>query len=291
MKALIFGAAGQDGFYLNQLLQANGFEVTGVTRSGGTWMKGDVTDYAEVESLIKRLQPDHIYHLAANSTTRHEALFENHETISTGTFNILESAYKHSRHSRVFLSGSAMQFLNEEKPINEDTPFDAGSPYAVSRIQSVYAARYFRKLGMKVYVGYFFNHESPLRTPRHVSSMIAAAVRAIRSGENKRIELGDIKVRKEWNFAGDFARAIYMQLSQEEQFELVIGSGKAYSIENFLDVCFTYIGKNWKDYVDIRTGFTPEYNLLVSDPTRLFSIGYQPEVGIEDLAKRMIENN
>lgn len=291
MKALIFGASGQDGHYLNKILTESGFEVTGITRSGGNWTRGDVANPGEVEELVRTLKPDHIYHLAANSTTRHEVLFENHETISTGTLNILEAVYRHSPASKVFLSGSAMQFRNDGKPIHEETPFEASSPYSVARIQSVYAARYYRKLGVKAYVGYFFNHESPLRTPRHVSSMIAGAVRAISRGDNQHIELGDIKVRKEWNFAGDFARAIFQILNQEEQFELVIGSGKAYSIEDFLEVCFRQIGKDWRDFVILKEGFIPEYQLLVSDPKRLFGIGYRPELDIEELAKLMIETN
>ncbi len=289
-NAIIFGINGQDGFYLRLLLEANGYEVIGVSRSEGNWVKADVKDYTAVEALIKNHQPTEVYHLAANSTTRHDVLFENHETISTGSLNILEAVYRNSPHTRVFISGSAMQFENKGMRIDEETNFEASSPYSIARIQSVYAARYYRSKGIKAYCGYFFNHESPLRTPRHVSRMIVDAVKRIHAGSTEKIELGDILVRKEWNFAGDFAQAIFTLLNQDEVFEAVIGSGKAYSIEDWLEVCFSMVNLNWRNHVVLKEGFVPEYNLLVSDPTRLFSLGYRPKVDFEQLATLMMES-
>ena len=124
-----------------------------------------------------RSNPDVIFHLAANSTTKHEALRENHETIVTGTLNILESVLCHSPETRVFIVGSGLQFKNSGLPISEDSEFDAASAYAVARIQSVYVARYFRRLGVRVYVGYLFHHESPFRHPHHVSKVIVDGVK------------------------------------------------------------------------------------------------------------------
>ena len=147
MKAIIFGVNGQDGFYLNKLLQQNNIKVIGVSRNSENWVKGDVSNIQEVENLIKQVKPDYVFHFAANSTTKHDALFENHQSIFTGSLNILEACYKHSRLTRIFLSGSAVQFLNNGSPINESTAFAPLSPYAVSRIASVYAGRYYRNLG------------------------------------------------------------------------------------------------------------------------------------------------
>jgi GDPmannose 4,6-dehydratase len=290
MTAIIFGINGQDGHYLKLLLESKGIEVIGVSRSEGNWIKGNVKDFLFVESLIKSQQPQYIFHLAANSTTKHEVLFENHETISTGSLNILENVFRHCLDCKVFLSGSAMQFENKGIPINETTPFEASSPYAVARIQSTYAARYYRSKGLRVFVGYFFNHESPLRTPRHVSRMITDAIKRIQNGSEEKIELGDISVKKEWNFAGDFANAIYVLTQQQKVFEVVIGSGIAYSIEDWLKTGFDYIHKNWKDYVIIKKGFTPEYNLLVSDPGLLYSLGYTPQLDLIGLSKLMMSN-
>ena len=178
MKALIFGVTGQDGYYLSKLLTKNNYLVIGVSRKKGDWISGDVSDLKFVENIIKAEKPDIVFHLAANSTTRHDALFENHETISTGTLNILESVYKFHPKCKVFLSGSAMQFANNGSPIDEHTPFEASSPYAVARIQSTYAARYYRSKGLEVYMGYFFikvTNPSPAQEKLQYENLIRSA--------------------------------------------------------------------------------------------------------------------
>jgi len=133
MKAIIFGINGQDGYYLTQLLTLNRVDVIGVSRSNAEF-SGDVADYSFVESIIKHHRPHYIFHFAANSTTRHFALFDNHKAISTGTLNILECVRLYCPTAKVFLSGSAMQFKNEGVPIDEQTPFEASSPYSIARI-------------------------------------------------------------------------------------------------------------------------------------------------------------
>ena len=190
MKAIIIGANGQDGFYLNQLLQQEGVIVVSISRSGN-FRKVDLSNYDECAHLVKIERPDFIFHLAANSTTNHSALFENHQTIATATLNILEAVKNNSPLTKVFISGSGLQFKNNGVPIRETDSFHANDAYAVSRIQSVYAARYFRSLGLKVYVGYFFNHDSPLRTERHVNQKIAMAVKRIANGSKEMIEYPD----------------------------------------------------------------------------------------------------
>jgi GDPmannose 4,6-dehydratase len=287
MKALIFGAHGQDGYYLSELCKGKSIEPIGISRSGN-WVHGDVSKYDQVEQLIKKHSPNYIFHVAANSTTRHDALFENHETISTGTLNILEAVKKHCPASKVFITGSGVQFKNKGLPISETDDFDASSPYSISRIQSVYAARYYRSLGLQVYVGYLFHHESPFRKAHHVSKMIALAVRRIANGSTEHIELGDISVRKEWTFAGDVAKSIFTLINQDAVFEAVIGSGVPYSIQNWLEQCFGLIEKNWHDYVRIREGFAPEYKCLVSNPKTINSLGWFPSVDLPGLAKIMM---
>lgn len=289
MKAIIFGINGQDGFYLSQLLNLQKIEVIGISRTSNTnWVQGDVKDTAFVMKLILTYQPNYVFHLAANSTTQHYALFENHETISTGTLNILEAVYKHSKHTKVFLSGSAVQFENKGFPIDEETPFAPLSPYAVARIQSVYAGRYYRNLGLQVYVGYFFNHDSPQRTERHVNQKIAMAVKRIANGSNEIIEIGNMQVRKEFNFAGDMMQAIWLLVNQNNLFEAVIGNGQAYTIEDWVKSCFKIININWANYVIGKNSFIAEYDILVSKPTKLLHIGYRPQIDIYDLAKMMI---
>ncbi len=287
MKAVIFGANGQDGYYLKQYLESKQIGVTGVSRTGD-FLRTNIADYGEVSRLIEQQQPDYIFHLAANSTTRHEAVFENHETISTGTLNILEAVKNFSPASKVFISGSGLQFVNMDKPIKETDDFEARDPYSVSRIQSVYAARYYRRLGIKTYVGYFFNHDSPRRSERHMAKKIAEAAKRVAAGSTEKMEIGDAAVIKEWTFAGDVVKGIYALVSQDAVFEANIGSGAGYSIQEWLEACFTKIGKDWKDYVVLRNDFIPEYKQLVSDSSLIFSLGWKPEVSFGQLADMML---
>ena len=287
--AVIFGANGQDGYYLNELLKQKGISVVGVSR-GGNWLHADVANYEEVNTIVKSNLPNYIFHLAANSTTRHEALFDNHAAISTGTFNILEAVKQYSPHTKVFLSGSGLQFVNKGQPIKETDIFEASSPYSVSRIQSVYAARYYRSIGIKVYFGYFFNHESPMRPERHMSKKIAMAAQRIAAGSNEKIVIGDISVKKEWTFAGDIVNAILTLIEQDTVFEATLGSGLAYSIEEWLEQCFGLINKNWHDFVIEKNNFVSEYRILVANPETIHQLGWQPEVTFPNLAKMMVEN-
>ena len=288
MKAIIFGANGQDGYYLTNLLQQKGFTVIGVARSGQT-IATNITRYEEVSALIKNTLPRYIFHLAANSTTRHDALFENHATISTGTINILEAVKNFSPYTKVFISGSGLQFVNNDMPIKETDAFEARDAYSVSRIHSVYAARYYRRLGLKVYVGYFFNHDSPLRTERHMAKKITEAAKRIAKGSNEKLEIGDISVKKEWTYAGDIVKGIWALVQQEDITEANIGSGLGYSIADWLKVSFDIIGKDWKEHVILRNDFTPEYKSLVADPSLIFSLGWKPVVSFKQLAEMMVD--
>lgn len=291
-SCVIFGSSGQDGYYLTQLVYGFGGEVVGVSRFPGAQVHGTVADFNCVSSCIKKYKPDFIFHFAADSTTHHESLLTNHEAISTGTLNILESVRLHSPHSRVFLSGSAMQFANNGEAINESTPFAASSPYAFARIHATYAGRYFRDaFGLHVYNGFFFNHDSPLRNERHVNQKIAAAARRIAAGSKERLGLGNITVQKEFNFAGDIVEAVWTLVNQDTVYEAVLGSGEAHSIEEWASCCFSLRDLDWREYVDIEPGFQSEYARLVSDPTLIRSLGWRPRTTFTQLADMMVDNN
>jgi GDPmannose 4,6-dehydratase len=287
MKALVFGANGQDGPYLIDTLQARGIEALGFSRAG-PWTHLDVADRAAVEAVIAAARPDYVFQLAARSTTRHEAVFENHATISTGCLNVLEAVRARAPAARVFIPGSGVQFHNDGQPIDEDSPFEASSAYAAARIQSVYAARYFRTLGVRTYVGYLFHHESPRRGTGHLSAVIARAARAIAGGSGETLEIGDPSVVKEWTFAGDTMAAVVDLASQDEVFEAVIGTGEGHSVEEWLEACFTSVGLAWREHVRLKPGFRAEYPRLVSRPARLFSLGWRPRVGFAELAAMMM---
>ncbi len=287
VRALIFGAGGQDGFYMSELCRSRGIEPIGVSRNGGHH-ESNIVDFKDVEGLIVSQRPDYIFHFAANSTTGHDALFENHEVISTGTMNILEAVRRRRPVAKVFITGSGVQFVNRGEPISELDEFEANSPYSVSRIHSVYAARYYRTLGLKVYVGYLFHHESPRRKPNHISQKIVLNAKRIAAGSNEVLELGDISVQKEWTFAGDIVKGILKLVEQEIIFEAAIGSGITHSIEEWLEQCFGIVGKRWRDYVRVRKDFTPEYRRLVSNPATIKSLGWSPEMSLDSLAKLMM---
>jgi GDPmannose 4,6-dehydratase len=290
MKALIFGAGGQDGYYLEQLCRDKGIESIGISRSGN-WIKGDVRNFVEVKNLIKTYAPRYIFNLAAISTTRHETLFENHDTIATGALNILESVYRYSPTTKVFLAGSGVQFKNDGSPISESDEFAALSPYAVARIHSVYAARYYRSRGVKAYVGYLFHHESPMRKPEHTSRMIVQAVHRIVGGDKEPLVIGDWSVEKEWTFAGDVVKAILALVEQDRIFEAVIGSGVSHSIKDWIELCFGLAQiQDWEKHVQVRTGFVSEYQRLISNPATIKSLGWTPLIGFSELAQIMLNS-
>ena len=287
MKALIFGANGQDGHYLTLSCKSRNMDVIGISRNG-PWLKGSVADRSLVDDVIREHQPDFIFHLAAISTTRHDMIYDNHAAIATGTVNILEAVRRWSPQARVFITGSGLQFVNHGQPIKETDPFSESSVYAVARNYSVSLARYFRSFGLKVYVGYLFHHESPLRSQNHVSQKIVRAALRIKSGKDEILELGDMTVEKEWTYAGDVADGIMTLVSQDKVFEAVIGSGQAHAIEDWVAACFDVIGKDWQPFVKQIDGFRPEYQMLVSNPQTMRSLGWSAKMSLQELAKLMM---
>jgi len=288
LKAMIFGSNGQDGYYLSKLFERKHIEFICISHKGNA-IHGDVGNYDFVEKQIKEYQPSYIFHFAAQSTTEHFALFENHQTICTGTLNILEAVKLHCPKAKVFIPGSALQFKNSGLPIDEQSSFEASSPYAIARIHSVYAARYYRtKFGLQVYVGYFFHHDSPFRAEHHINQKIVKTVNRISAGSSEKLELGNIEIKKEFNFAGDIIEAVWLLVNQNIVFEAVIGSGIAYTIREWADYCFNRINKNWQEYIIIKNNYHSEYDVLVSNPNVMKSLGWVPEVNFHQLADMMM---
>jgi GDPmannose 4,6-dehydratase len=290
MKALIFGANGQDGYYLSESCHKRDIDVTGISRNGH-WIKGDVASSEFVENIIRSYKPDLIFNLAAISSTSHDIIYENHDIIGKGTINILESCFRFSPDTKIFISGSGLQFVNNGLPLKESDHFDSSSPYCAVRNYSVYIARYYRSLGLKTYVGYLFHHESPLRNPKYISQKIALAAFRISEGSRENIELDDISFMKEWSFAGDIAEGIMTLVGQDRIFEAVIGSGRAYPIKRWLEECFTLINKNWKDHVIDKRNRTSDNKILVSDPSTINSLGWYATTTIGSLARIMMEHS
>jgi GDPmannose 4,6-dehydratase len=288
MNALIFGVNSQDGYYLTNLLKSKGIVCFGVSRSEGEWINGNINDREFVNSIIKSIKPELIIHIAAISNTKHNSLFENHEAISTGTLNILEAVKNHIPDSKIFITGSGVQFVNNGKPITETDDFEANSPYSLARIHSVYAARYYRKLGLKVYVGYLFHHESYLRKMHHVSKKISETVARIQEGSTEKLYIGDPSVKKEWTFAGDVAAGIFTLISQNDVFEACIGSGVVNSIQDWVEACFNHINVDWKKHLVVEDGYKAEYMTLISNPSIIKSLGWEAKTDIYSLAYKMV---
>jgi GDPmannose 4,6-dehydratase len=287
--AIIFGSNGQDGFYLKELLVKERVGVVSISRSAGDYI-GSVGDFEFVNKVIKIHKPHYIFHFAAISTTKHDVILENNHSISTGTINILESVKRHSPESKVFISGSALQFKNSGIPIDENTPFDFLSPYAISRIHSVYMARYFRKtFGIKAYVGYFFNHDSPLRSENHVNQKIVFHISEILKGNLNKLIIGNINVKKEFNYAKDIVEAVWLMINQDYIYEAVIGSGVAHSIKDWIKYCFDKYSLRWEEYILLDESYKSEYEILVSNPKLINNIGWNPRFSMHELADIMLE--
>lgn len=277
--AIITGANGQDGFYLAKLLSHYGVEpVTGI---GGAPVC--VTDFRAAADMVQDTKPEFIFHLAAKSTVAHESAIQNHHLFANGTFNILEAVKDYAPECRVFLAGSAYQFLNVGNVIKETDPWDTRNVYCAGRGYMNLLARAYRAMGLHVYFGYFFHHDSPRRHARHLSSRIAAAAR-----ERKTIEIDHPAFVKEWTWAGDTVEAIWSLVNQEAVWEANIGTGIGRSVAEFADACYRQVGLHWQDYVLPKYDFKSEQRRLVCDPERIYSTGWRPRYDLEYLAKQMV---
>jgi GDPmannose 4,6-dehydratase len=143
-------------------------------------------------------------------------------------------------------------------------------------------------LGIRAYVGYFFNHDSPRRSERHVTKLVSETARRIGAGSPEKLEIGDMDVVKEWTFAGDVVKGIWTLVQQEDIMEANISSGEGHSIREWVELCFGLAGKDWREHVVKREGFSSDHRQLVSNPSRIFSLGWKPETGFTDLAAMMM---
>jgi GDPmannose 4,6-dehydratase len=288
-RSVIFGAGGQDGFFLNKSLLSQGHKVYPCFHHenvGG--YKIDVADYFNVRNLIKDIKPDYIFHLAARSSTSHEFILENHKAIVDGTLNILESAETYTPNAKIFLASSGLIFKNSGAPIKDDDEHVAQTAYTLTRIEAVHIARYYRQRGRNIFIGYLFNHESHLRHPDSIARKVARSVAKIHLGIDKSIVVGNASVIKEWMWAGDAVEAILKFVNQNEVFELCIGDGVGRSIRDYSDACCKAIGISSDDYLYEIPNYAVETPILVSNSSKIHSLGWQPQMNLAALAKHMV---
>jgi GDPmannose 4,6-dehydratase len=290
-RAIIFGSGGQDGFFLRQYLLSLGFQVFPFTHYGsevGPAM--DVADFKNVSNVIKEIKPHYIFHLAARSSTRHEFILENHKAIVDGTLAILESVDRYTPDANTFLASSGLVFKNIGQPIKESDEYVTNTAYAMARLEALQVARYYRQRGRKVFVGFLFNHESPLRPPESVVRKIASSTAEIYLGLQKSMVIGNANVVKEWMWAGDAVSAMVLLVNQNNIFEVCIGDGIGRTVREYAVACCEIIGISLDDYLVELPDYQVEYPVLVSDSTKLRSLGWMPEVDMGSLARRMVES-
>lgn len=287
-SAIIFGASGQDGFYLSKLLENLEINVHGTSSAhNNKFTYVDLAAFPVVKKFISDITPDYIFFLSAISSTTHDSGIINHDIISTGTINILEACRQIDFMGKIFIAGSAFQYKPSFKPLSEKSPLDYKTLYACSRNYSTNVSRYYRKnFKLKIYNGFLFHHDSPKRGKNHLSSKIINV--AINKGEYLKID--DIDYLKEFNHAKDIVNAIWLLVSQNEFFESNIGSGIAYSIKDFIFKVFEYVNSDWEKYIVSNENFKKDEKYYISNPSIIKSLGWSPKYDFQSLMIDMIEN-
>jgi GDPmannose 4,6-dehydratase len=310
--ALITGVTGQDGSYLAEFLLSQGYHVVGVKRRTSIISTGRIDhllenpnfelrysslqDTTSMYRLLEEYKPDEIYNLAAQSHVR--VSFENPEetadTVAMGTLRLLEAVRFVCPDSKFYqASSSEMYGDNPKAPQDEKTRMTPASPYACSKLFSHNLIRNYRLgYGMFACSGILFNHESPRRGETFVTRKITKAAARIKLGLQKELKLGNLDAKRDWGFAGDYVKAMWLMLQHDEPDDYVVATGETHTVREFLNEVFTHAGLNPEEFVKIdQRLFRPhEVPLLLGDATKAKTIlGWEPSVKFSKLAKLMYE--
>lgn len=316
MKTLITGITGQDGSYLAELLLSKGYEVHGLIRRSSTFNTdridhiyidphdskaklflhyGDIADSGQLTNLIYNIQPDEIYHLAAQSHVR--VSFDMPEftgdITAIGTTRLLEAIRRSGIKAKFYQASSSEMFGDASPPQNEETPFSPRSPYAVAKVYAYWMVRNYRE-GYNLFAvnGILFNHESPRRGETFVTRKITKAIARIKYGLQNKLYLGNLEARRDWGYAPDYIEAMWLMLQQDEPMDIVIATGESHSVKEFLEEAFSYVDLDWKEYVEIdQRYFRPtEVEFLHGDASKARRIlGWEPKVSFKELVKIMVD--
>lgn len=317
-RALITGCNGQDGSFLAEFLLDKEYNVYGISRYKATsdglgnlkqamnnerfhLLNGDVTDAHQINSLIKDIQPDEVYHLAAMSFVA-ESWNSPQATMNInvgGTLNILEACKSNKSDTKIYLACSSEIFGTvTETPQTENTPFNARSPYGVSKIATFELGRNYRdSYNMFVCMGLLYNHESKRRGVQFVTRKITNFVgklAADKCSENEKLELGNLDAKRDWGSSEDYVEAMWLMLQQDEPDDFVIATGKQYSVREFCDAAFEVIGKNYANYIVVNPKyFRPaEVNALLGDATKAKErLGWTPKTSFIEMVEIMVQND
>lgn len=319
-RALITGITGQDGSYLTELLLEKGYEVHGIIRRTSTFNTdrldhlyqdphdpsaklylhyGDLTDGTTLRRILEAVEPNEIYNLGAQSHVR--VSFDSPEytvdSVGMGTLRLLEAVrdYRNRTGSDIkyYQAGSSEMFGKVQAvPQSETTPFYPRSPYACAKVYAHWqTVNYRESYDLFACNGILFNHESPRRGETFVTRKITRALARILAGQQHKLYMGNLDSKRDWGYAKDYVRAMWLMLQQDEPDDYVVATGETYSVREFLDVAFGFVNLNWQDYVEFDERYLrpAEVDLLIGDPTKAKEkLGWKPSVSFEDLVKIMV---
>ena len=310
--ALITGITGQDGAYLAQLLLDQGYEVHGMVRRSSsdrfdriepliddiTLHQADLLDQLSIVRLIEATSPDEIYNLAAQSfvPTSFEQPLLTGEFTALGVTRMLEAIRQVNTRIRFYQASSSEMFGTvQETPQRETTPFWPRSPYGVAKVYGHWiTVNYRESYDIFACSGILFNHESPLRGKQFVTRKISDAVARIKLGKQGKLSLGNLDAERDWGFAGDYVRAMWLLLQQDTPDDYVVSTGQRHTVRDFCRVAFDHVGLNWEDYVEIDPAFLrpADVNTLCGDFSKAHeNLGWQPEVTFEQLVQMMVDTD
>ena len=313
-KALITGITGQDGSYLAELLLGRGYEVHGVVRRVALedpihrlWRLRGILDrltlhpasmesYASLYRVVEQVRPDECYHLAAQSFVSY-SFDDEFSTINTnvnGTHFMLSSIKEKAPACRFYFAGSSEMFGQPDRsPQDEDTPLLPRSPYGISKVAGLHLTRNYREAyGLFACSGICFNHESERRGWEFVTRKITAAAAEIKAGRATELPLGNLDARRDWGYAPEYVEAMWRMLQQDAPEDMVIASGQAHSVREFVALAFDIAGLDWQEYVlvDERLFRPTEAHELRGDARRAQQrLGWKAQVSFEELVRRMVE--
>ena len=322
-RALITGITGQDGSYLAELLLEKGYQVHGIIRRTSTFNTdrldhvyvdphnedarlflhyGDLNDGTMLRRILEQVEPAEVYNLGAQSHVR--VSFDSPEytvdTVAMGALRLLEAIRDYQQRTgnevRYYQAGSSEMYGKvQEIPQSETTPFYPRSPYACAKLYAHWQTINYREsYDLFACNGILFNHESPRRGETFVTRKITRAVARIAAKQQDKIYLGNLDAKRDWGYAKDYVRAMWLMLQQDTADDYVVATGETHSVEEFLKIAFGRVDLNWQDYVafDPRYLRPTEVDILIGDPTKTQAkLGWEPSVTFQELVELMVDSD
>ncbi|HET8655033.1 MAG TPA: GDP-mannose 4,6-dehydratase [Longimicrobiaceae bacterium] len=308
--ALITGITGQDGSYLAEFLLGQGYRVFGLVRRSSTvnferiahiqdrleLVSGDLTDQNSLYYALQQSEPDEVYNLAAQSfvqTSWPQPILTGDVT-ALGVTRMLEAVRAFDPEIRYYQASSSEMFGKVQAvPQREDTPFYPRSPYGVAKVYGHWiTVNYRESYDLFAVSGILFNHESPRRGLEFVTRKVTDAVARIKLGLATEVRLGNLDAKRDWGYAGDYVRAMWLMLQQEIPQDFVIATGETHSVQELVEIAFGHADLDWHDFVvqDPRFMRPAEVDLLIGDPSKAKAdLGWEPEVGFRQLIEMMVD--